>query len=332
VVAATVLLLSVACSGGGHGAEGGTAATQHAASPKATTSSAPSAVSLSATTETWRLPDGVSRAVVLPDQSGFTVLGGLETGDTTTSRIVQVNPASGGSQVAGQLAVAVHDSAGAVISSRLFVFGGGSDSTVAAVQAWTAGTAAQVSSLPQARSDQSAATVGGTTYIVGGLDGSVMAPTVLATADGMSFRSVAQLAVPVRYAAVAGIGTTLWAVGGVTSTSEGGTAATDAVQKIDLATGQVTITSHLPQPMGHATALVLDSQIFVLGGRSGTVPSATIYRLDTTSGTLVSAGSLPQAVSDAGAVVVGGIGYLVGGETTGPTTPLNTVVQLRPSP
>jgi N-acetylneuraminic acid mutarotase len=120
-------------------------------------------------------------------------------------------------------------------------------------------------------------------------------------------------------------------VGGVTSTSEGGTTNTDAVQKVDLVSGQVTVVGRLPQPMGHATALTLDDQIFVLGGRSGTVPSSTILRLDPASGAVVAAGRLPQAVSDAGSVVVGDVGYLVGGEITGPTEPLDTVVSLRPS-
>jgi len=266
--------------------------------------------------------------VVLPDHSGFVILGGLATGDTSTSRIVQVDPASGDSRITGSLAVAVHDSAGTVIDGRFFVFGGGSTSTVPTVQAWTAGPATEVARLPEARSDLSSATVGGTTYIVGGYDGSAMTPGVLATTDGVSFKPVAQLAVPVRYAAVAGIGSTLWVVGGVTSTSEGGAVETDAVQKVDLVSGRVTVTGRLPRPIGHAAALVLGGQIFVLGGRSGTVPSAAIFRLDPASGALVPAGYLPEPVSDAGSVVVGSVGYLVGGEITGPAEPLNTVVAL----
>jgi N-acetylneuraminic acid mutarotase len=281
-------------------------------------------------TEAWTLPTAVSRPVVLPDRSGFAVLGGLATGDTSTSRVVQVDPASGDSRVAGSLAIAVHDSAGAVIDDRFFVFGGGSVTSVPIVQAWTAGPATQVARLPEARSDLSAATLDGTTYIVGGYDGSAMTPDVLATTDGESFRPIARLAIPVRYAAVAGLGSTLWVVGGVTSTSEGGTTDTDAVQRVDLVSGQVTVAGRLPQPMGHATALILDGEIFVLGGRSGTVPIATIFRLDPASGAVTLAGQLPRAVSDAGSVVVGGVGYLVGGEITGPAEPLDTVVALRP--
>jgi hypothetical protein len=260
------------------------------------------------------------------------VLGGLATGDTSTSRIVRVEPASGRAQIVGHLSLAVHDSAGGAIGGRFFVFGGGSFSTVSVVQAFTGGSTAEVARLPQARSDLSAATLNGTTYIVGGFDGSTMAPDVLATTDGVSYRPVARLAVPVRYAAVAGIGSVLWVVGGVTSTSEGGTPVeTDAVQKINLASGQVTVESHLPQPLGHATALVLDGQVFVLGGRVASGPSALIWRLDPATGALSPAGQLPGPVSDAGSVTVGNIGYLVGGEVTGPAEPLDTVVALRPS-
>ncbi|HYK66611.1 MAG TPA: hypothetical protein VEV45_01610 [Streptosporangiaceae bacterium] len=326
-----LVVLAAACSSGGAGASGTLSTHGPPLSGPATTSPPAQVVSISASAEGWSLPAAVSRPVVLQDGGGFVVLGGLATGDTSTSRIVQVDPASGDSRIAGSLAVAVHDSAGAVIGDRFFVFGGGSTSTVPLVQAWTAGSATEVARLPEGRSDLAAATLGGTTYIVGGYDGSAMTPAVLATTDGVTFRPVARLAVPVRYAAVAGLGSTLWVVGGVTSTSEGGTTDTDAVQKVDLSSGRVTVTGRLPQPMAHATALNLDGQIFVLGGRSGTAPSATILRLDPASGAFVPAGHLPQAMSDAGSVVVGGVGYLVGGEVTDPAQPLDTVVALRMS-
>jgi hypothetical protein len=258
------------------------------------------------------------------------ILGGLTVGDVSTAGVVAVDPARGDSRTIGQLALAVHDSAGAAIGGRFFVFGGGSFSTESLVQAWTAGSASEAARLPEARSDLSAATLGGTTYLVGGFNGSVMNADILATADGVSFRPVAELAVPVRYAAVAGLGHTLWVVGGVTSTSEGGTTDTDAVQKVDLTSGRVTIAGRLPGPMGHATAVIVDGQIFVVGGRAGTIPSAAIWRLDPATGSLARAGQLPGPVSDAGSVVIGGVGYLVGGELSGPANPLDTVVALHP--
>ena len=328
--AAALLVLGAACSAGADGtarpvtAPGRDQSRQHAVSPARA-----SAVSLSASPAVWTLPEPVSGPVVLPDRNGFAVLGGLATGDTSTSRIVQVDPANGDARIAGSLAVAVHDSAGAVIGGRCYVFGGGSTESVSLVQAWAAGPATEAARLPDARSDLAAATLDGTTYVVGGYDGSAMTPAILATTNGVSFRPVARLAIPVRYAAVAAVGSTLWVVGGVTSTSEGGTTDTDAVQKVDPVTGQVTIAGRLPQPLSHATALLLGGQIFVLGGRSGTVPTAAILRLDPASGTLVPAGHLPEAVFDAGSVVAGGVGYLVGGEVSGPAEPLDTVVTLR---
>src|SRR5215467_119976 len=144
LAATAFVMLATACS----------SAVQHGrtANAPATTSSPPAQVGISASTETWTLPAAVSRPVVLPDRSAFVELGGLATGDTSTSRVVRVDPASGHCDVAGTLAIAVHDSAGAAIDGRFFVFGGGSASTVSVVQAWTAGPAAEVARLPQGRS------------------------------------------------------------------------------------------------------------------------------------------------------------------------------------
>jgi hypothetical protein len=268
--------------------------------------------------------------VVVANGHGFIILGGLASGDVSTSRIVQVDPAAGQAQLVGRLSLAVHDSAGAYLGGRALVFGGGSYHTVSTVQAWTGQATSTLGHLPQPRSDLSAWTLGSTAYIVGGFDGTTMTPDVLATSDGVTYRPVAQLVVPVRYAAVAGSGHTLWVVGGVLSTSEGGTAETDAIQKVDLSTGNVSVVGHLPRAMGHATALTIDGSVFVIGGRSGSVPSAAIWRLDPATGTVRQAGQLPTPLSDAGSVVVDGVGYVVGGEVSGPTAPLDTVLQLRP--
>ncbi len=328
--AALVAAVATLASSCGSSGPGRSSAPTAPARPVTTTTTAPP-TRLSAVTAPWRLPDPVSRPVVLAGGSGFAVLGGLATGDTSTSRIIQVDPASGSAGVAGALAVAVHDSAGAALGGTDYVFGGGSYSTVSTVQAWSGGGAARpVGHLPAGRSDLAAVTAGSTAYVVGGFDGSVMDPQVLATTDGTTFKTVASLPVPVRYPAVAFAAGALWVLGGVTSTSESGAAETSAIQRIDPATGAAAVVGHLPRPMGHATAVVLDGWVFLLGGRSGAVPSATIWRLDPATATVQPAGTLPQAVSDAGSVVVGGTAYLVGGEVTGPTAPLDTVVVLRP--
>ena len=318
-----------AATAGGSSPHATAGAAQHSGGPATGANPAAASVTrLTATTEPWHLPAPVSRPVVLPDPAGFLILGGLATGDTSTDRIVQVDPASGTGEQVGTLGLAVHDSAGAVLGARYYVFAGGSYSTVSAVQAWAAGTAPTVAHLPQARSDLTTVSSGATTWIVGGFDGTNMDPQVLATTDGVTFRPVATLTVPVRYAAAAYAGGYLWVFGGVTSTDEGGTAQTDVIQRVDPATGQASVVGHLAQPMGHATALTMDGQVFLLGGRAGSTPSAAVWRLDQATGAVSPAGTLPQALSDAGSVVSGGVAYLVGGEVSGPAQPLDTVTVL----
>src|SRR5579875_2413706 len=148
--------LGAGCGSAGSPSTAHPAHPAQAARPASTTTTQAAPSRLSATEEPWHLPAPVSRPVVLPDGSGFVILGGLATGDVSTSRIVQVDPGTGTSQLAGRLALAVHDSAGAVIGGRWYVFGGGSYSTVATVQAWSSGTATEQARLPDARSDLSA--------------------------------------------------------------------------------------------------------------------------------------------------------------------------------
>ena len=105
------------------------------------------------------------------------------------------------------------------------VFGGGASTTVGTVEAvpegpaptpgsTASGIARVVGALPTPRSDAAAVTVAGIAYLVGGYDGINADPTVLATSDGRTFRSVAALAVPVRYPAVAALAGVIYVFGG----------------------------------------------------------------------------------------------------------------------
>ena len=64
------------------------------------------------------------------------------------------------------------------------------------------------------RSDLAAATVGARTFLVGGYDGSSIRATALATTDGATFALLGDLPVPVRYPAVAAVGTDVYVIGG----------------------------------------------------------------------------------------------------------------------
>ena len=68
--------------------------------------------------------------------------------------------------------------------------------------------------MPAPRSDAAAVTIGSTTYLVGGYDGTRPDAPVLATTDGRTFTTVTALPVPVRYPAVAALGGQIYLFGG----------------------------------------------------------------------------------------------------------------------
>jgi hypothetical protein len=267
------------------------------------------------------------------NSSGVVIAGGLARGDVSTTRVVQVDTVAGTATLVGQLAVAVHDTGGAVLHGSAFVFGGGAATTVATVQRISGTGATSVASLPRPRSDLAVVTdsATATAYIAGGFDGSAMDREVLATTDGTTFRTVATLSTGVRYPAVALAAGALWVIGGQLSTAEstrtGGQS--DAIQRVDLQRGTVTVAGRLPGTLGHASAFALDGHLYVAGGQQGSSPTSAIQEIDTVSGAVTPAGSLPGPRSDSSVAVQGGTAWLIGGETTDPSHPLDTVVQLR---
>lgn len=278
-----------------------------------------------------RLPVGISRTVLLASAGRLLALGGLVPGDSTTARIWSIDPATLRARAVGALTVGVHDASGALLAGRAVVFGGGASTTVADAQAWDGRRTTTVGTLPQPRSDSAAATIGNTAYVVGGFTGRAMARDVLATTDGRTFRRVGRLRIGVRYPAVAAVGRYVYVVGGELATTEGTLAGgqTDAVQRIDPATGEVSVIGHLGHGLGHATAFASDGRLFVAGGRRGATATADIIEVSLDSGTPRRVGRLPRAMSDAAAAVIGQVAWLVGGETSGPAEPVDTVLSLR---
>jgi len=329
-LAAAALAVLGGCGGGTKTIPSGPSASQ--GNETGRTSTRPP--SLRATLTSWTLPAAVSRPVVLNLGGQLDILGGLATGDVSTDAILSMNPTSGTTNPGGKLEEGVHDAAGAVLNGTAMVFGGGSYTDVATVQGWTPGTptAVVVGNLPVARSDLAAVEAGATAYVLGGFDGTAMVGSILATQDGVHFKVVGELSQPVRYAGVTLDGSgDIWVIGGELGTSGNADAggATSDIQRFDPATGMTSVVAHLPATLGHDQALFLGGRIYVTGGRTAAGPSAAIWEIDPSTGAVVAAGSLPGPRSDAGAVVIGGVGYLVGGEVSGPTAPLDTVVQLK---
>lgn len=266
---------------------------------------------VTASTTVFRLPTALSRAVAFPDGNGLLVCGGL-TRTSTTAAVVRIDLGSGSATHVGDLAAPVHDAAGAALAGSMILFGGGGAVAEAAVQrVTTSGSSAVIGSLPIARADEAAATVGNDVVVLGGGLNGVVDRAVLATTDGVHFTTIATLPVGVRYAAAAALGGTVYLFGGAASAGDVAT-----IQAVDVASGRARRVADLPQTMSHAMAFVIDGRIYLAGGRHAGRALDTILAFDPTTGRTTDLGRLPQAMSDAAVAVVGTTAYLIGGEAS----------------
>ncbi len=282
------------------------------------------AMVLQAAAAPYRLPQALSREVVLPTGNGLLIVGGLTRRDVTTDAVTWLNPVTGATRVTGRLAAPVHDAAGAVLGGRVYVFGGGVSGSTPAVQAAGPGPGTGiVGRLPAGRSDTVGVTAGTVAYLIGGYDGTTLDPAVLATTDGRHFRVAARLPVPVRYAAAAAGPGGIWVFGGLAAPG-----ATDVIQRIDPADGTAVVAGHLPQPLQGAVAVDLDGQVYLAGGARAGAVSRVIYRFDPATSRVTPVGVLPVPVAYAAAAVTGGAAYLIGGEDVGGAVPAVTTLRL----
>lgn len=317
----------------------------------------------------WHLAAPISREVVTASSgSRLIVFGGLTPSGASASGVYAVRTATGAARYIGALRAPVHDAAVAVIGRRALVFGGGSSTTVATVQAFSLRGrssrthAVRAGSMPMPRSDAAAVTIGPTTYLVGGYDGVHPDASVLATANGRTFTTVAVLRIPVRYPAVAALGGQIYVFGGQAVKGRHAGAPVDAIQVIDPSRHTAAVIGHLPEPLAGAVAMTLDNELFVAGGEStmvrpltpglgttqldptgsstgtrsdsGTSSShtatvSTIWAFDPATKRVLPAGHLQVPVSHAGVAVIGSTGWIVGGESGGAL--MASVQMLRPS-
>ncbi len=324
-VAGVCLGLAAACSAGP-----GPAAHRPAHSPARSAAPAlrPTAsdpLSLQVTPAAYQLPSGISREVVLASGGHLLIIGGLNQRSVTARAVIELNPVTGRTTHAGWLAAASHDAAGALLGGTPYLFGGGAAASLATVQSLHGrGTATVAGQLPGPRSDLSSVTLGSTAYLIGGYDGASYAAAVLATTNGRTFRAVARLPVPVRYAAVAGTGRQVYVFGGETPAGP-----SRVIQRVDLGTGRAAVVGRLPAPVTGATAVTLGGRIFIAGGQAGAspVPTRTVLAYDPARRSAAPAGTLPVPVSNAASAVLGGTAFVVGGSDGNRQVP--TVTQLR---
>ena len=351
-LAALVVLLGVllaSCMGGGSGKAGAGAGGAGAGRGRATARDALPAVESGLLP--WKLSAPLSREVAAAGPGGrLLVLGGLTSSGASASRVMAINTRSGAARRIGTLASPLHDAGGTSLGGHEVIFGGGAATSVATVQRFTTGTAATVGALPAVRSDLAAVTIGPTAYVVGGYNGTQPDSGVLATTDGKRFRTVAALRVPVRYPAVAAIGSNIYVFGGDGVTGPQAGKPVDTIQVIDPATRSVSIAGHLPEPLAGAAAVTIAGQVFLAGGDStvrqhrtpgvgstqfGSVPAgpgftvSTIWAFNPASNRLLPAGHLQVPVSHAGVTVIGSTAWIAGGESRG--TPVAAVQMFRPN-
>jgi hypothetical protein len=227
----------------------------------------------------WKLLAPLSRAILLPGAgTQVVILGGLTAANTSAQGVYTLDTATGQLTHVANLTGGLHDSSGAVIAGQDVAFGGGSPATVATVQALPAPGATTVASslakatvtgaLPQPRSDSVTATIGTTTYVVGGYDGTNPDPDVLATTDGHTFTTVAPLPVPVRYPAVAATGGLLYVFGGQAIVGAAAGNPVNTIQVVNPRRRTASVVGHLPVPLEAAAAVTLGTHVYLAGGES----------------------------------------------------------------
>jgi hypothetical protein len=240
----------------------------------------------------------------------FVLLGGLEAGEVSTGAVTVLD---GGRVVAhATLPNPQHDAPGALLGGKVYVFGGGAESSYDHILAFDPVSAGvtQAGVLPRAASDAAVAVVAETAYVVGGYDGQQALDTIVAWRPGASAEVVAHLPSGLRYAAVAASNGRLLIVGGTP-----GEGASSAILRFDPATRQVQAIGRMPAPITHAGAFALGRYVYLVGGR-GAAPgtqSAGIVAIDPVSGRTARVGRLPQALSDAAVVASGRRAWIAGG-------------------
>ena len=178
--------------------------------------------------------------------------------------------------------------------------------------------------MPGPLSDHVAVTIENKEYVVGGFDGHQISPNVLVSDDGAHYRTLGALAEPVRYPAAAVAGGAIYVFGGVVDASGGDTR---SIQRIDPATGEVSVVGQLPAALSHANAAEIGGQVYVLGWFVNNQVTGQVLRFDPRDGTVAPAGTLPTPVTDAAVTTIGSTAYLVGGQGTD-RAPVATVFQL----
>jgi outer membrane protein assembly factor BamB len=285
---------------------------------------------------TYRLHAPIQRTVAVRNGGTVVIAGGLDAGGSTVGGVFILNPTSGHLTELGSLATPVHDATGVMVGTRLFVFGGGSNASSDVVQAFDLATrtGTVVGRLPHPLSDLASASVGGTTYLVGGYDGRSPRREIYATTDGIRFRLAGTLPIGLRYPAVAAAGDTVIVAGGMSNRGPSST-----IYAFDPSSGAVRTIGTLPRKIAQAAAFALDGSVYVVGGAEASGrPVSSVSRVDPATREVTPQPPLHDPLADTSVAAGSGDVILVGGHRGAQTVDtvlmgsLRTVAGQSPSP
>jgi YVTN family beta-propeller protein len=211
------------------------------------------------------------------------VFGGGD-GISQLDQIVRVDPANGSSSVVGSLPAASSDSSAAAIGGTAYVVGGYTGTQwLNTIVAWRPGTSARVvARLPQAVRYAAVAVAGGRLVVAGGSleDGSASSAVFEYTPGRRAPVRIGSLGAATTHATAAGIGTTVYVIGG--RGANPGTA-TDRIVSVSVDSRKITAAGVLHSPLSDLAAVALGGRVLIAGGSGGQGTVATIGELRPTS-------------------------------------------------
>ncbi len=259
----------------------------------------------------FQLGAPVQREVAVLANGTIYLAGGLDSAGRSVAGLFSLQPTTGKLSYLGDMPAPFHDAAGAVISDRVFIFGGGRSRSTDTVQSFDLASERRsvAGHLPTALSDLASATVAGTVYLVGGYNGVAPRSSIYATTNGTRFRLAGRLPIGLRYAAVASAGTDIVIAGGA---AESGAVST--IYRFDTTTGKTSLVGSLPEPVGHAACFSIGGKVYVAGGLDASGAAvADLVSIDPITGTVTALPPLPRPLSDAAAVSSQDGAWLIGG-------------------
>ncbi len=255
------------------------------------------------------LPAALSRSAVTVDGSTIALFGGRNTKGASLTQVLRYEPSTGLFTALAPLPEPLQGAAAVTFANRPLSIGGGDAKPTANVGAFVDGKVSIVGRLPEARTEAQAVVLDKTLYIVGGYDGAKEPLTMLASADGTTFRQIGVLIQGNRRGTLVGVGAFLYLIGG----EENGVASA-RILRIDPTDGAVTQIGLLPAPLSGAVGFVLQGSVFVAGGRHGNEVTDQILHIDLITGAATPAGLLPEPASSSSVAVLGDTAFVFGGE------------------